>query len=452
MKQLKCEMCGSNDLVKQDGVFVCQSCGCKYSVEEAKKLMIEGPVEVKGSVSLDNSQRLQNLYQLARRAKDDNQGESAIKYYEMISIDDPTSWEASFYIVYFKATECKIGEIASAANSIRNCLETVFELIKNGSDSDMAKKIHVLEVSKRVLTICLLLVDSAKSSLNKYWRDTNNNVDLLAEYGNRSLASADVLFTCGDLIERDYRTDTEMTKAACKLWKSGIDIWKTSYAMYDDHATRYSVMNNSYVAKLRNYQSDYSLTAPQYLGFPSQYSYILRQHSDLDFSRRYSSTSTSSKHSQPSYSTPKGDNSAFRNQSPIYREKLQQLSTLEQERKNNESTLKAATVITRVFGVAFAIVVAWITLPVILPSHVMYAFLRFTNGIGLHLPIFHIRNTSNTPNLFWAIFSAAFIIISEIMCWVCRNLQIKKTKKEIQSIDYKIQQKKQEIESLEKKK
>ena len=39
MKQLTCEMCGSTDLLKQDGVFVCQSCGCKYSVEEAKKMM-----------------------------------------------------------------------------------------------------------------------------------------------------------------------------------------------------------------------------------------------------------------------------------------------------------------------------------------------------------------------------------------------------------------------------
>ncbi len=38
MKQLTCKMCGSNDLVKQDGVFVCQNCGCKYSVEEAKKM------------------------------------------------------------------------------------------------------------------------------------------------------------------------------------------------------------------------------------------------------------------------------------------------------------------------------------------------------------------------------------------------------------------------------
>ena len=41
MKQLICEMCGGNDLIKQDGVFVCQNCGTKYTVEEAKKMMKE---------------------------------------------------------------------------------------------------------------------------------------------------------------------------------------------------------------------------------------------------------------------------------------------------------------------------------------------------------------------------------------------------------------------------
>ena len=38
MKQMVCEMCGGTDLIKQDGVFVCQTCGTKYSIEEAKKM------------------------------------------------------------------------------------------------------------------------------------------------------------------------------------------------------------------------------------------------------------------------------------------------------------------------------------------------------------------------------------------------------------------------------
>ena len=53
MKALQCEMCGSQDLVKDGGVFVCQSCGTKYTVEEAKKMMVEGTVDVKGTVKVD---------------------------------------------------------------------------------------------------------------------------------------------------------------------------------------------------------------------------------------------------------------------------------------------------------------------------------------------------------------------------------------------------------------
>ena len=63
MKQLTCEMCGSTDLMKQDGVFVCQSCGTKYSVEEAKKMMVEvgGAVEVKNAAQLENLLNLANI-------------------------------------------------------------------------------------------------------------------------------------------------------------------------------------------------------------------------------------------------------------------------------------------------------------------------------------------------------------------------------------------------------
>jgi hypothetical protein len=41
VKQLVCDVCGGKELIKQDGVFVCQSCGTKYSVEEVKKMVVE---------------------------------------------------------------------------------------------------------------------------------------------------------------------------------------------------------------------------------------------------------------------------------------------------------------------------------------------------------------------------------------------------------------------------
>lgn len=96
MKALQCEMCGSQDLVKDGGVFVCQSCGTKYSVEEAKKMMVEGTVDVKGTVKVDKSQDAKNLVQLAKDAIDSVNGEEAYSYANRALETDPSNAEAWF--------------------------------------------------------------------------------------------------------------------------------------------------------------------------------------------------------------------------------------------------------------------------------------------------------------------------------------------------------------------
>ncbi len=46
MKAIKCELCGSNQLIKKDGYYQCEHCCTKYTLEEAKKLIVSGTVEV----------------------------------------------------------------------------------------------------------------------------------------------------------------------------------------------------------------------------------------------------------------------------------------------------------------------------------------------------------------------------------------------------------------------
>lgn len=103
MKQLTCEMCGGTDLIKQDGVFVCQNCGMKYSVEEAKKMMIEGTVDVQGTVKVDNTSFVEKYLANARRAKQKEDWEEVEKYYNLVEQNDPTNIEAVFYSSYGKA-------------------------------------------------------------------------------------------------------------------------------------------------------------------------------------------------------------------------------------------------------------------------------------------------------------------------------------------------------------
>lgn len=100
MNTLTCEMCGGTDLVKQDGYFVCQSCGCKYSIEEAKKMMIEGTVHVQGTVSVDNSPNVEKYLQIARRAKNNEDWEETRVYYDKVKEMIPGCVEAVFYSAY----------------------------------------------------------------------------------------------------------------------------------------------------------------------------------------------------------------------------------------------------------------------------------------------------------------------------------------------------------------
>lgn len=254
MKQLTCEMCGSTDLMKQDGVFVCQSCGTKYSVEETRKMMVEGTVDVTGStVKVDTSAELANLYQIARRAKDDNNGANAAKYYDMILVKDPTSWEASFYVVYFKAMECKIAQIRSAAISVSNCEDSVLALIRDHV-AEENQEAAVAEVVMRSIRIANMLAGGAKSHYDGI--DSDIKSKYTQEYGDNVCAARDILYTCGSQVERIFGNQTEIARYAADAWKAGIDIHSKVLPYFVDEAGNRRVMA-SYAKKIGKYDPAY---------------------------------------------------------------------------------------------------------------------------------------------------------------------------------------------------
>lgn len=97
MKVLRCEMCGNTGLVKKDGLYVCEACGTKYTQEEAKKMLVEGAVSVKGAVKIDKMTEEQNLIILARRAYKNGFNEEAYDLYARALEINPNNWESVFY-------------------------------------------------------------------------------------------------------------------------------------------------------------------------------------------------------------------------------------------------------------------------------------------------------------------------------------------------------------------
>ncbi|MBO6024953.1 MAG: TFIIB-type zinc finger domain-containing protein [Bacteroidales bacterium] len=222
MKALKCELCGSNDVVKQDGLFVCQHCGTKYSVEEAKKMMVEGTVDVKGTVKVDTSDELKNLYEIARRAKDSDNSENAAKYYDMILVKDPSSWEANFYVVYYKAMSCTIGQISSAGSSVTNCLSSVIDIVESNVAED--EKENVL---KEIQARCSIIAHVLSSAAESTYLDTDieYRTDYIDDFSDRVLSATFICYTFGDVLEEKYQGKYGTMSA--ESWKDGIEVFQT---------------------------------------------------------------------------------------------------------------------------------------------------------------------------------------------------------------------------------
>ena len=93
MTKIQCELCGSTDIMKEEGFFVCQHCGCKYSLEEARKMMIEGKVDVSGStVKVDTSMELKNrLKSIKEYLKDKDYDSVKRSINDAVSIDADNS-------------------------------------------------------------------------------------------------------------------------------------------------------------------------------------------------------------------------------------------------------------------------------------------------------------------------------------------------------------------------
>ncbi len=125
MKKIACEICGSNDLIKKDNFFECQLCGTKYSIEEVKKIVLEGSIDISGStVKIDNSGNLENYLNIAQNAyKAENMSECE-KYCNMILEIDSKNYEA---LLLKGKLECRYIRIEGIKSYFLNALDNVPE-------------------------------------------------------------------------------------------------------------------------------------------------------------------------------------------------------------------------------------------------------------------------------------------------------------------------------------
>lgn len=146
MKQLTCEMCGGTDLLKQDGVFVCQTCGCKYSVEEARKMMGEvssTPVEVK------NAAQLENLLNLAKSSFESKNYTQAENFCNQVIAIDGKNYEA--WKLKGEAISLQVSITGSRYLEIYNCIMTAYRVLPD--EEKKIKNVIIISSLKSCLTV-----------------------------------------------------------------------------------------------------------------------------------------------------------------------------------------------------------------------------------------------------------------------------------------------------------
>ena len=127
---VKCPDCGATvNLDSSREYGFCNYCGAKVMQDKVV-------VEHRGSVSINNSPKIEQWLKSARTSMSTGFNEQAVKYYDMVLTESPDHWEAVFYSKYCRALSCKIYEVQSVAVSLMNTallsidLASALEIIK----------------------------------------------------------------------------------------------------------------------------------------------------------------------------------------------------------------------------------------------------------------------------------------------------------------------------------
>ena len=184
MKALICEMCCSPEIVKKDGYYVCQSCGTKYTVEEARKMMIEGSVDVSGStVKVDNSAFVEKYLSNARRAYAKEDWDEVEKYYNMVEQNDPTNMEAVFFSAFGKAMsslgDSNYGKRQQAFTVLNKSISVIDEYYENTIEDREAVLRKITDAFIKMWNAPFTYDVNAKLAVGGVWWQRNMKIDTI---------------------------------------------------------------------------------------------------------------------------------------------------------------------------------------------------------------------------------------------------------------------------------
>ncbi|MHB1453886.1 MAG: CFI-box-CTERM domain-containing protein [Saccharofermentanales bacterium] len=204
MKPLTCEMCSSNDLIKQDSVYVCQNCGTKYSVEEAKKLMIEGTVEITGTVKIDNSEMIEKYRSIMMQSFRDKNYSDATSYANKILEINTENIDGVFYLGLsrsYLSTESNVYNELPAISGLKRAVN----LLTSSSSSETVKCSKLIEYCSEMYNFAEYLNNKALAFIrvkyaNSSARDVESEAKITIELRSYYAKSMYILYESSEVL------------------------------------------------------------------------------------------------------------------------------------------------------------------------------------------------------------------------------------------------------------
>lgn len=249
MNELMCEMCGSNMVTREGGFYICQACGTKFPANDAPT------GESQQQYSGESSSELDNLYQLARRARDNGDSEFGHKYYSEILIKEPFDWEAQFYAGYFRAflydflDERAIDEFYSSTASA----VSIVEGLEDVDEKNEAIKLFTDET--------IGLVESCYGPYFEEMEYEHPDGEYFEWYANTILELSYLLNNYGDLVE-NITDDTYQDAVDCWIYSIDIHTPMYKYISFFDKGEHDKYID-AYVEKIHEYNSEYEKPKPK---------------------------------------------------------------------------------------------------------------------------------------------------------------------------------------------
>lgn len=211
MALIACPECGKE---VSDRAFSCPNCGC--------------PISAAQNATEDNSKKISNLYDRARKSLEVDDLEHAAEYYKEILDINPDDWEAYFYSYLGETTSFTNAQAGSVASKLGKTIPEAYDMAVNSDDADeISRRVKLIseKTSDRLLNIALtgklLLQEHENGNLitiqGKVNRDMYNKLRPTAQNTIASCAFAfDSLVEKIEALSADEKIDKETRKESLK--------------------------------------------------------------------------------------------------------------------------------------------------------------------------------------------------------------------------------------------